>query len=68
MLRDADGGLIEGAVDLAFEEAGRWTIVDFKTDRQAVTGTPSYVRQVQLYADAVASATGAPARAVILQI
>ena len=68
MLRDADGGLVEGTVDLAFEESGRWTVVDFKTDRQAVTGTPEYVRQVQLYADAVAAATGAPAQAIILQI
>jgi len=68
MLRDGDGVLVEGTVDLAFEEAGRWTIVDFKTDRQAVAGTPSYVRQVQLYADAVGSATGVPAHAIIVQI
>ena len=68
MLRDADESLVEGTVDLAFEESGRWTVVDFKTDREAVAGTPAYVRQVQLYTGAVAAATGAPARAVILQV
>jgi ATP-dependent exoDNAse (exonuclease V) beta subunit len=67
-LRHEDGRLVEGTVDLAFEESGRWTIVDFKTDRELVARTPAYLRQVQLYADAVAAATGAPADAVILQV
>jgi ATP-dependent helicase/nuclease subunit A len=67
-LRDASGTIIEGTVDLAFEESGRWTVVDFKTDRELAARAPSYVRQVQLYADAVAAATGAPAEAVILQV
>jgi ATP-dependent exoDNAse (exonuclease V) beta subunit len=67
-LRHADGTLVEGTVDLAFEEAGRWTVVDFKSDRDLVARTPEYVRQVQLYADAVAAATGLPADAVILRI
>ena len=67
-LRQDDGTLVEGTIDLAFEEAGRWTVVDFKTDRELLARTPSYVRQVQLYADAVAAATGSPADAVIMQI
>jgi ATP-dependent helicase/nuclease subunit A len=67
-LRQDDGTLVEGTVDLAFEESGRWTVVDFKTDRELLARTPGYVRQVQLYADAVAAATGSPADAVILQI
>ncbi len=29
-----NGTLIEGVVDLAFEEAGEWTVVDYKTDRE----------------------------------
>ena len=29
-----DGTTIEGIVDLAFEEQGRWTVVDYKTDRE----------------------------------
>ena len=29
-----DGTLVEGIVDLAFEEAGEWTVVDYKTDRE----------------------------------
>jgi ATP-dependent exoDNAse (exonuclease V) beta subunit len=67
-LRREDGTIVEGTVDLAFEESGRWTVVDFKTDRELLARTPEYLRQVQLYADAVAAATGAPADAVILQI
>ena len=32
--RSPDGTLIEGVVDLAFEENGAWTVVDYKTDRE----------------------------------
>jgi ATP-dependent exoDNAse (exonuclease V) beta subunit len=34
MIKDQDGMLIEGVVDLAFEEKGVWTVVDFKTDQE----------------------------------
>jgi ATP-dependent exoDNAse (exonuclease V) beta subunit len=33
----ADGTLVEGVVDLAFEEGGEWTVVDYKTDREIAT-------------------------------
>ena len=29
-----DGTLVEGVVDLAFEEDGAWIVVDYKTDRE----------------------------------
>jgi hypothetical protein len=32
--RQPDGSLVEGVLDLAFEEAGGWTVVDFKTDAE----------------------------------
>ena len=58
----ADGSLVEGVVDLAFEEDGAWTIIDYKTDRElAAAGEDRYRRQVALYASAVAQATGKPA-------
>jgi len=67
-MTDSSGTLIEGIVDLAFEEAGRWMVVDFKTDVDLRQRQSDYARQVRLYADAIAAATGLPADAAILQI
>jgi ATP-dependent helicase/nuclease subunit A len=65
----ADGTLIEGVVDLAFEENGAWTIIDYKTDRElAAAGEDRYRRQVALYASAVAQATGKPAAGVLIRV
>ena len=65
----ADGTLVEGVVDLAFEENGRWTIIDYKTDRElAAAGEDRYRRQVALYASAVAQATGKPATGVLIRV
>jgi ATP-dependent helicase/nuclease subunit A len=60
---------VEGIVDLAFEENGVWTVVDYKTDREiAATGEDQYRRQIALYATAIARATGASASGVLLRI
>jgi ATP-dependent exoDNAse (exonuclease V) beta subunit len=74
-LRLADGSLAEGIVDLAFREPAdaargeaRWTVVDFKTDRELEVRRAEYARQVALYAEAVARATGEPADAVLLVV
>ena len=65
----ADGSLVEGVVDLAFEEDGAWTIIDYKTDRElAAAGEDRYRRQVALYASAVAQATGQPAAGVLVRV
>ena len=64
-----NGTLIEGVVDLAFEEAGEWTVVDYKTDREvAASGEDQYRRQVALYASAIAQATGQPARGILMRV
>jgi ATP-dependent helicase/nuclease subunit A len=64
-----DGTLVEGVVDLAFEEDGGWVVVDYKTDREIATaGEEQYRRQVAVYASAIARATGAPASGVLLRI
>jgi ATP-dependent exoDNAse (exonuclease V) beta subunit len=64
-----DGAILEGIVDLAFEEHGRWIVVDYKTDRElAADGAERYRRQVALYAAAIAQATGAAAAGVILRV
>lgn len=64
-----DGELLEGVVDLAFEDAGEWVVVDFKTDREiSQTGLDRYSRQVALYAAAIRRATGVPVSAFLLRI
>ncbi|MGH0029015.1 MAG: UvrD-helicase domain-containing protein [Myxococcota bacterium] len=68
LLAGDDGGLAEGVVDLAFREAGRWTVVDFKTDVELGTRRDVYAAQVQRYVDAVAKATGEPAEGLLLVV
>jgi ATP-dependent exoDNAse (exonuclease V) beta subunit len=64
------GTLVEGVADLAFcdEPAAQWTVVDFKTDRDIAGRLPEYRWQLGAYAEAVARATGRPARAVLLHL
>jgi ATP-dependent exoDNAse (exonuclease V) beta subunit len=65
----ADGSLVEGVVDLAFEDHSGWTIADYKTDREmAESGEDRYRRQIALYAAAVARATARPAAGVLIRI
>ncbi|MEM7409700.1 MAG: UvrD-helicase domain-containing protein [Myxococcota bacterium] len=68
----ADGRFGEGVVDLAFREGqgadAAWTVVDFKTDLELGERAPRYAAQVQLYAEAITAATGAPATARLLLV
>ena len=57
-----EGAPVHGTIDLAYEHAGRWHLVDFKTDavtrgRLKQAATP-YLGQVALYAGALQQATG----------
>jgi ATP-dependent helicase/nuclease subunit A len=63
-----DTTLVDGQVDLAFQTADGWTVVDFKTDAELGHAEDVYRRQVALYADALAALTGEPARGMILRI
>ena len=64
-----DGSLIEGVVDLAFEDDGQWMVVDFKTDVEiGVDGLERYRRQVGFYAAAIERATGKRARGALLRL
>jgi ATP-dependent helicase/nuclease subunit A len=63
-----DGTMIEGVLDLAFEEAGVTTVVDFKTDHELSAGEARYRAQVQQYVNAVARATGRPATGVLFKV
>jgi ATP-dependent exoDNAse (exonuclease V) beta subunit len=64
MVRLADGRLVDGRIDLAWSDGARWTIVDYKTDRQAKRN----IAQVQAYGRAVRRAAGLPVRCVILEV
>jgi ATP-dependent helicase/nuclease subunit A len=61
-------GMIEGIVDLAFFDAGAWTIVDYKTDPELGVERAAYEAQVRLYARAIAAATGKPAVPILLLV
>jgi ATP-dependent exoDNAse (exonuclease V) beta subunit len=62
-----DGTLLEGVLDLAFEDDRGWTIVDFKTTAQMAGVVDRYRRQVAMYAWLVRRATGREVRAVLLR-
>jgi ATP-dependent helicase/nuclease subunit A len=63
------GGLIvEGVLDLAFEEDSSWTVVDFKTDGELAGALARYRRQVGMYASVVARVTGRPVTAVLMRL
>jgi hypothetical protein len=63
-----DGSVVEGVLDLAFEDAGGWTVVDFKTDAELAAELERYRRQVALYASVVARATGANVTPVLMHL
>ena len=67
-LTQADGTLLEGIVDLAFVEDGRWVVVDYKTDRQVALAEDEYRRQLAVYTSAIARATGQPASGILVRI
>jgi len=66
--RDCEGSLIEGVIDLAFEQAGSWTVIDFKTDEEFRGDEPVYRRQVGMYAAAINAANGAPVAALLMRV
>ena len=63
-----DGTMIEGVLDLAFEESGVTTVVDFKTDHELAAGESRYRAQVQQYVAAVERASGKPARGILFKV
>ena len=66
--RQADGALVDGVLDLAFEDGDGWTVVDFKTDGDLEMGIERYKRQITLYAAAIETATGEAVARVLMQI
>ncbi|HQZ37600.1 MAG TPA: UvrD-helicase domain-containing protein [Vicinamibacterales bacterium] len=66
----ADGApvLVDGQCDLAYEAEDGWVIADFKTDVVLGASDDAYRRQVAVYAEALARATGRPVRGVLLRV
>jgi ATP-dependent exoDNAse (exonuclease V) beta subunit len=63
-----DGMLIEGVLDLAFEEGNETVVVDFKTDHELAAGETRYRAQLLQYVHAVSRATGRPASGVLFRV
>ena len=69
-----DGMLIEGTVDLAFEERGetneerRLVVLDFKTDRDRELDTERYRRQLAIYCRALTALQGGAARGILMRV
>jgi len=63
---EPNGSMLEGVLDLAFEDDDGWTVVDFKTQVELTGPLARYRRQVAAYAAVVARVTGRPARAVLM--
>jgi ATP-dependent exoDNAse (exonuclease V) beta subunit len=63
-----DGTLVEGVLDLAFDERGVTTVVDFKTDHELAAGEARYRAQLQQYVNAVAAVTLRQAEGVLFRI
>ena len=62
------GVLVEGTIDLVFEEKEGLIALDFKTDRELATDLDRYKRQLTYYCRALEAATGKSARGVLLRV
>jgi ATP-dependent helicase/nuclease subunit A len=67
-IRDGNNALVEGVIDLAFEEPTGWTIIDFKTDEELTQNSQIYYRQIGLYAKAVQASTDVRASGVLMRV
>jgi ATP-dependent helicase/nuclease subunit A len=67
-LRTDTGRIFEGVIDLAFFEAGKWIISDFKTDADKRDRQSKYRRQVGWYMCAMEQITGAATTGCLLHI
>ncbi len=58
--------LVEGVIDLLFEDEEGITVIDFKTDRPEGETLAAYLRQLAWYVAAAERLLGRPARGVLL--
>jgi ATP-dependent exoDNAse (exonuclease V) beta subunit len=67
-LSPQSGMVIEGIVDLAFEEQDEWIVIDFKTDHDLERGRERYENQLAWYSAAVREATNRPNHAILFHV
>ena len=63
-----DGTLIEGTIDLAFEDLTGLTVVDFKTDRELTTDLDRYRRQLTIYCQALGTLRQTSVRGILARV
>jgi ATP-dependent helicase/nuclease subunit A len=72
LVKTADGRLVEGIADLAFEEQTAtercWTVVDFKTDAEIGGHVATYRAQLDIYMKGIAQSTGKRTQGVLLLV
>jgi ATP-dependent exoDNAse (exonuclease V) beta subunit len=66
--RAPDGSIVEGTVDVVFEEEDALTVLDFKTDREPSDLKDQYERQLTLYCRAFAALRGRRVSGVLVRI
>jgi ATP-dependent exoDNAse (exonuclease V) beta subunit len=60
--------VLEGVIDLAFEENGVWHVVDFKTDAEIGSNRKHYENQLRWYSVALAHLNKASVNAYLLSV
>jgi ATP-dependent helicase/nuclease subunit A len=60
--------LVEGTIDLAFDDDQGSTVVDFKTDRELEADAERYRRQLTVYCRAFQQLRGTSPRGVLLRV
>ena len=68
LLRLEANRILEGVIDLAFEEDGTWHIVDFKTDAEIGPSRKRYENQLRWYGLALARLNKTPVEAHLLNV
>ena len=63
-----DRSIVEGTIDLAFEDNDGLTVLDFKTDRELATDLDRYRRQLTVYCRALAALRGRKPRGILLRV
>ena len=66
--RAPDGSIVEGTVDVVFEEGDAVIVMDFKTDREPAELKDQYERQLTLYCRAFSELRSRRARGVLVRI
>ena len=66
-LQGPQGSMIQGVIDLCFQEGGQWVLADYKTDRaDGPELLRRYALQLRWYAKALAAITGIPVKETLL--